>query len=235
MVRMSMKSLLKTKNTRIDALTIYLNTDDVQADVLSQSLAQKAAIYRELNFPLILDIQAFASPKDLNLAEVLSVFHQHQLYVVALVHNNPELWQPLAQQHQLHYLAHTNETTPHTIPTPNTSPSTLPTVFIDTPIRTGQQVYAKQADVIITSMVSEGAEIIADGNIHIYAPMRGRALAGANGNTNARIFIHSMQAELVSIAGIYRNFEQNLPDHLHKQAVQVYLQDDRLVIAAING
>ena len=93
----------------------------------------------------------------------------------------------------------------------------------------------KNGDLIVTGIVSQGAELIADGNIHIYAPMRGRALAGAKGNTNARIFIHSMQAELVSVAGIYRNFEQDLPEHLHKKPVQVSLQDNRLVISAIDA
>ena len=100
-------------------------------------------------------------------------------------------------------------------------------------MRTGQQVYAENADLIVTGTVSEGAELIADGNIHIYASMRGRALAGAKGRRDARIFIHSMQAELVSIAGIYRNFEQQLPEHLYRKPVQIHLQDDRLVIAAI--
>ncbi|MDP1340547.1 septum site-determining protein MinC, partial [Klebsiella variicola] len=78
------------------------------------------------------------------------------------------------------------------------------TVLITSPVRTGQQVYAEDGDLIVTGAVSQGAELIADGNIHIYAPMRGRALAGAKGDTSARIFIHSMQAELVSVAGIYR-------------------------------
>ena len=110
-----------------------------------------------------------------------------------------------------------------------------PTVLVSTPVRTGQQVYAENADLIVTGAVSQGAELIADGNIHVYAPMRGRALAGAGGNRNARIFIHSMQAELVSVAGIYRNFEQDLPDHLHKKPVQISLQDDRLVISAIDA
>ena len=108
-----------------------------------------------------------------------------------------------------------------------------PTVFVSEPVRTGQQVYAENADLIVTGMVSEGAELIADGNIHVYAPMRGRALAGAAGRRDARIFIQSMQAELVSVAGIYRNFEQRLPEHLYRKPVQIFLQDDRLVIAAI--
>lgn len=108
-----------------------------------------------------------------------------------------------------------------------------PTIVISTPVRTGQQVYAEQADLIVLGIVSPGAEVIADGNIHIYAPLRGRAIAGASGDTKARIFVQSMQAELVSIAGIYRVFEQKLPPHLHRKAVQIELQDDRLAIGAI--
>ena len=85
-------------------------------------------------------------------------------------------------------------------------------------------------------MVSEGAEVIADGNIHVYAPLRGRALAGESGDKTARIFVQSMQAELVSVAGIYRVFEQDLPPHLHKHAVKIELQEDeRLAISAINA
>lgn len=108
-----------------------------------------------------------------------------------------------------------------------------PTIVVSAPVRTGQQIYAEQADLIVLGSVSPGAEVIADGNIHIYAPLRGRALAGASGDTNARIFVQSMQAELVSIAGIYRVFEQSLPQHLHRKPVQIELHDDRLAIGAI--
>ncbi|MDK4543974.1 septum site-determining protein MinC [Kingella kingae] len=129
-------------------------------------------------------------------------------------------------------VAQNNEAEPE--PAPELELTARPTVVVTTPVRTGQQVYAKQADLIVLGMVSEGAEIIADGNIHVYAPMRGRALAGESGDKSARIFMQSMQAELVSIAGIYRVFEQDLPDHLHKQAVKIELQDDdRLSVAAI--
>lgn len=107
------------------------------------------------------------------------------------------------------------------------------TIVVSTPVRTGQQIYAEKADLIVLGIVSPGAEVIADGNIHIYAPLRGRALAGASGDRKARIFVQSMQAELVSIAGIYRTFEQSLPNHLSKQPVRIELQDDRLAISAI--
>lgn len=114
-------------------------------------------------------------------------------------------------------------------------PVARPTVVVDTPVRTGQQVYAEHADLIVLGMVSEGAEVIADGNIHIYAPMRGRALAGEKGDKSARIFMQSMQAELVSVAGIYRVFEQDLPAHLHKQPVRIELVEDRLAVSAIDA
>ena len=119
---------------------------------------------------------------------------------------------------------------------PNTPPAPVvrQTLVVEKPIRTGQQVYAENADLIVLGLVNEGAEVIADGHIHIYAPLRGRALAGASGDQNARIFAQSMQAELVSIAGIYRTFDQQLPPHLHRQAVQVYLQKERLAIAALS-
>lgn len=110
-----------------------------------------------------------------------------------------------------------------------------PTLVIRQPIRTGQQVYAENADLIVLAMVSVGAEIIADGNIHVYAPMRGRALAGATGNKKARIFIQNMQAELVSVAGVYRTFERDLPTDLSNKAIQVYLEDDKLVVGALNA
>lgn len=107
------------------------------------------------------------------------------------------------------------------------------TIVVSTPVRTGQQIYAEKADLIVLGIVSPGAEVIADGNIHIYAPLRGRALAGASGDRKARIFVQSMQAELVSIAGIYRTFEQKLPNHLAKQPVRIELQEDRLAISSI--
>lgn len=131
-----------------------------------------------------------------------------------------------------------NEITGEAEDNPMEDPVTLmpskPTIVVSTPVRTGQQVYAEHADLIVLGTVSPGAEVIADGNIHIYAPLKGRALAGASGDVNARIFVQSMQAELVSIAGIYRVFEQKLPDHLHRKAVQIELQNDRLAIGSLN-
>ena len=108
------------------------------------------------------------------------------------------------------------------------------TMIIDTPVRTGQRIYARGADLVLMAMVNAGAEVIADGSIHAYAPLRGRALAGASGNTKARIFAMVMEAELVSIAGVYKTFEQGWPSSLVKKPVQVMLQDDKLEMRPIS-
>ncbi|MDS4015722.1 MAG: septum site-determining protein MinC [Candidatus Accumulibacter sp.] len=99
----------------------------------------------------------------------------------------------------------------------------LPTLFIDRPLRSGQQVYARGSNLVILGAVNAGAEVIADGSIHIYAPLRGRALAGAAGDTGARILCTRFDAELVSIAGLYRTFDGGVPAGLAGQAVQVRL------------
>jgi len=102
------------------------------------------------------------------------------------------------------------------------------TVVIDTPVRAGQRIYARGADLVVLAVVNNGAELIADGCIHVYAPLRGRALAGASGNTEARIFAASLEAELVSIAGVYRTFENGHAPELAGKQVQVRLQGERI-------
>ncbi|MDO4997148.1 MAG: septum site-determining protein MinC [Neisseria sp.] len=229
-----MKASYKMKYTRQNALSLHLDSDDLTR--LNAWLDEVAASYRELDMPVMLDVNDIAAPTDIQLDAVCDVLHEHGLRPNSLRHANAELWKPAAEASGLHFVSeavNAESETPVASKKQETVRVCRPTVFINTPIRTGQQVYAEHADLIVTGVVSEGAEIIADGNIHVYAPMRGRALAGADGNRDARIFIHSMQAELVSVAGIYRNFEQDLPAHLHKQAVQVYLQDERLHISAI--
>ena len=238
-----MKPAFEIKSARTDALAVYLHNADAAA--LDAALAKCAAQYRELNLPLILDMQDFR-PSEADLPAVLAVFRHHRLPVAALRHSD-EAWAATAADNGLPFTPPGKE---RPVPLETADAGTVaeitgeiasetakqaghPTVLVADPVRTGQQVYAENADLIVTGTVSEGAELIADGNIHIYASMRGRALAGAKGRRDARIFIHSMQAELVSIAGIYRNFEQQLPEHLYRKPVQIHLQDDRLVIAAI--
>lgn len=104
------------------------------------------------------------------------------------------------------------------------------TVVIDKPLRSGQQVYARGADLVVLAMVSFGAEVIADGNIHVYAPLRGRAMAGARGNIHARIFTTCMEPQLVSIAGIYRTTEVAISTDILGKPAQVRLEGEKLLI-----
>ncbi|MFZ2828600.1 septum site-determining protein MinC, partial [Hydrogenophaga sp.] len=111
-------------------------------------------------------------------------------------------------------------------------------MVIDKPLRSGQQVYARGRDLVVMAMVNPGAEVIADGHIHVYAPLRGKAIAGARGNADARIFALAMSPELISIAGIYRTSEKPLPPEVQGKPAQVRLtpgpDGDKLVVDAIS-
>ena len=124
-------------------------------------------------------------------------------------------------------------------PTASVAPAPAPgALVIDKPLRSGQQVYARGRDLVVMAMVNPGAEVIADGHIHVYAPLRGKAIAGARGNGDARIFAMGMDPELISIAGIYRTSDTPLPASVLGKAAQVRLvpgpDGDKLVIEPLN-
>ena len=104
------------------------------------------------------------------------------------------------------------------------------TVRVDKPMRSGQQVYAAGSDVVVNAVVSFGAEVIADGNVHVYGPLRGRAVAGARGDTSARIYCTCFEPQLVSIAGIYRTVESDLPPDVAGKPAMVRLDGEKLLI-----
>jgi septum site-determining protein MinC len=114
-------------------------------------------------------------------------------------------------------------------------PAPRTALVVDKPLRSGQRVYAKGADLIVLAVVSFGAEVIADGNIHVYAPLRGRALAGALGDTTARIFTTCMEPQLLSIAGIYRTTETELPAAVLGKPAQVRLAGEKLVVEPLKS
>jgi septum site-determining protein MinC len=113
------------------------------------------------------------------------------------------------------------------------------TMVIDKPIRSGQKIYARGADLVVLAMVNQGAEVVADGNIHVYAPLRGKAMAGARGNVSARIFSLCLEPELISIAGVYRTSETPLPAHIAGKPAQVWLSSedgqDKLLIEPLKN
>lgn len=114
------------------------------------------------------------------------------------------------------------------------SPGPAPTVALQhrQAVRTGQQVYAQGSDLVVTGTVANGAEVLADGNIHVYGALRGRAFAGALGDAATRIFCSEFRAEIVSIAGHYRVFEE-LPKEFAGRSVQIWLDAGKLQIAAL--
>jgi septum site-determining protein MinC len=124
------------------------------------------------------------------------------------------------------------EVAPEPQAAPVAIPRTAPGLLHATPVRSGQQVYAQARDLTVCATVGAGAEVIADGSVHIYGALRGRALAGAQGDTKARIFCREFHAELVAIAGNYKVLEE-IPKELRGKAVQVWLEDDKLRFAEL--
>jgi septum site-determining protein MinC len=110
-----------------------------------------------------------------------------------------------------------------------------PTLIVDKPLRSGQQVYAKGGDLVVLAAVNFGAEVIADGHIHVYAPLRGKAIAGHRGNTEARIFSTCLEPELIAIAGVYRTTDTALPPEVQGKPAQVRLVDDKLVMEPLKS
>jgi septum site-determining protein MinC len=133
---------------------------------------------------------------------------------------------------------------PSPVPTPAPAPVREPVLAAPAPgstlgaqhhegsVRSGQQVYARDRDLVVTGAIANGAEVIADGSIHIYGSLKGRAMAGAQGDAKARIFVSDFRAELVAIAGHYRVFEQ-IPKDLEGQSVQCWLDGEKLLIAPL--
>jgi septum site-determining protein MinC len=208
----------------------------------------------------VLDVVSIADQK-LDWKKLIALFKKHGLNPVA-VRNSLDKDHAVIAQHGLsidvvskphHGIEHIEEqqetispapasvqiqtapVAPQPAPEPQVIFKNLPAMIVDTPVRAGQRIYARGADLIITAGVNNGAEVIADGSIHIYGPLRGRALAGATGNTEARIFALAMEPELVSIAGTYRTFENGFPALLPHCPVQVKLIGDSIEVSSIKS
>ena len=127
------------------------------------------------------------------------------------------------------------EPAPEPAPAPRAAPEAPPatvSLMHASPVRSGQQLYAQGRDLVVAAGVGAGAEVIADGSVHVYGALRGRALAGAQGDEKARIFCREFHAELVAIAGRYKVIEE-IPAALRGKAVQVWLEDDSLRLAEL--
>ena len=200
--------------------------------------AQPAAAPIEGQAPLALD-----GPAPVDLAAIVALLRASQLQPVAVAGATAE---ELALAHELGLADAADEPAAERAAPAETvrevvreviveriveKPATpAPTLIVDKPLRSGQRIYAKGGDLVVLALVNHGAEVIADGSVHVYAPLRGKAIAGARGDTTARIYAHSLEAELLSIAGIYRTTENPLPADVAGKPAQVLLDGEKLLM-----
>lgn len=185
------------------------------------------------NTPVVLDCSSIHDDT-LDLSAFCQCLRTHEMYPVAIQGTNPFLstlananGMPVLHSSSTHDKPLLEETAPEPVITQVAGHTTK---MLTSPVRSGQQVVSKDGDLIIAASVSHGAELLADGNIHVYGALRGRALAGISGDRNARIFCQSLEAELVSIAGFYRLSDAIEPP---AGACQIYLQGEHICIEPI--
>jgi septum site-determining protein MinC len=220
-----------------------LEISHFQAEDFAEQLRAKSAeapgFFKQT--PVVLSFEAFEENlATLPLANIVQICRDQGLLPVAL-RNDSEILKQLAEGLSLAIMPLSRvksapearaDTAPEPSPAQQPDISSSPTKIITSPIRSGQQVYAPGGDLIIMSSVSAGAEVLADGNIHVYGALRGRALAGVLGDTSARIFCQSLEAELVSIAGTFKVDEDLRQEHW-KTAIQASLNEQSLCISPL--
>jgi septum site-determining protein MinC len=173
------------------------------------------------NAPVLVDFSHVKDQEQHHVESVCAVLKAHQMQPIAVRGTNYTLTIPVIADRRDQKIID------------NTDKKVAETVIVDKPVRAGTQIYAKDADLIVLAPVNAGAEIIADGNIHAYGPLRGRVLAGASGNTEVRIFCHTLEAELIAIAGVYLVAEQITTPKNTTSMLQIQLKQDGLHIASI--
>lgn len=239
----------------LTTLELYEYAPQLYTAALREKVEQAPKLFHEL--PIILSLDKFEGRLP-DLLELKRLTQEQGLYLVGIRSEEPEIKQ-LASQANLPIfpvgrngravsdlpserstkppeaasaapVENETETTASAPPEPASSGS--PTKVITQPIRSGQQIYAQGGDLIVLAPVSAGAEVLADGNIHVYAPLRGRALAGVKGQESARIFCQSLEAELISIAGHYK-ISEDLQGAQWKEAVQISLDGEKLSLSPL--
>jgi septum site-determining protein MinC len=233
------------KSADLPLVALLLKTTDVDAisKALNQQLAESPGFFDQ--DPLVIDVTGLSEdlkPSVLDLPKLLTVLRAQGLVPLAIKGADSEL---LVTAHALGLVDATDARIRRSIPVAEASapapivsaPTWVGAMVIDKPLRSGQQVYAKGRDLVVMAVVNPGAEVIADGSIHIYGTLRGKAIAGARGNAKAMIFAQSMEPELISIAGVYRTSENPLPSEVLGLPAQVCLQSgsdgDKLLISPL--
>jgi septum site-determining protein MinC len=198
---------------------------------LQKALARSPEFFRAA--PVVLDAGPVVGQPPLNLAEFARRLRQQQLVPVGL-QNGDESWSEMAVKSGLALFRSGRpvELTPKD-PDPELvappAPQQNRTVVVREPVRAGQQIYAENGDLVALAPVSPGGEVLADGHIHIYSSLRGRAHAGISGDESARIFCHNLEAQLVSVAGVWLVNEDIEPRFI-RQRVQIFQVDGTIVM-----
>ena len=232
------KKLIEFKGNSLPVVAVTLRSLDVDLlTVTASELFGDDAFFE--GDAAVLELAQLGEATEADWPNIVRLFKQHGLNIIGVRGGNEALRTSAAASGLPCFAV--IERAPRTIaipevvtpPAPDPEPApqtpaiapTVPTMVVNRPLRSGQQIYARGSDLVVLAAVNAGAEVIADGSIHIYAPLRGRALAGANGDATARIFTTRFEAELVSIAGVYRTFESGIPGELAGKPVQVQLQN----------
>lgn len=213
-----------------------------QPEVIRQALQDKIdqAPAFLLNAPVVLNVSALTG--DINWKQMQQAVMATGLRIVGVSGCKDEALKKMIARAGLPVLSEGKESRKQAAAPVAVAPPVAPAVvadaasktrIINTPVRSGQQIYARNADLIVTSSVSAGAELVADGNIHIYGMMRGRALAGVGGQRDSQIFCTNLAAELVSIAGEYWMIDQ-IPAEFFGKAARLSLIEGALTIQTLN-
>ena len=231
---------LKSSTVSLTALELAYFDDDSFEAALREKIRQAPGFFKDI--PIIVSLDHYEGlTGELDFFKLLGICRRHNIHVVGVRGGNDDQ-RRLARHAALAILPGTGRQdrvpAPHaaTEPAPEAvAPSAaepVPARVISQPVRSGQQIVAPEGDLIILGPVQAGAEVLAVGNIHVYGPLRGRALAGVHGLESARVFCQSLEAELVSIAGHYK-ISEDLQESGWKTAVQVQLRDDLLVVTPL--
>ena len=231
---------LDFKSSTFSMPVLVLSSDNL--DAIELQLQEKIGLAPEFfkNTPLVIDFQEINKQGyRIDVKEVVDILRKAGLLPVGIRGGNTlqnkkalELLMPIYSSNTAANITDSKKQK-EVVPPPkvNVDADVLQTVLITQPVRSGQRIYAA-GDLVIMAQVSAGAEIIAEGNIHVYNTIRGRALAGVQGNTQARIFCFDLQAELISIAGNYK-VSEDLDESMRNKPVQIYLQGQSLIIKDI--
>lgn len=229
------EACFKLKGSRVTMTILELYHYDYQSfnDTLTATISTAPDFFQQT--PVILSLERCPDECEIDFIELSELCREYGMVPVAIrggsedqtlsanVAGLPTL-PPASASNKSHDLVSETKITIQEVEVPISANK-----LIKTPVRSGQQIYAPGGDLIVMAPVSAGAEILADGNIHVYAPLRGRALAGVNGDTDARIFCQSLEAELISIAGNYK-VNEDLQGNLWKKSIKACLENDQLII-----